>query len=107
MVTLFSLATLWAFADLWQNPNRKNIVMFALSLAGALLSKFSSGILFFAFGAFALSTRWRAVADQPAAQPEARAWRRLRWRATIKGVLWAAVFVYAFYFILSLNQTTD
>jgi hypothetical protein len=107
MVTLFSLLTLWAFADLWQNPTRKNVAMFALSLAGGLLSKFSSGILFFAFGAFALSTRWRAVAGQPTAQPEARAWRRLRWRATIKGVLWAAVFVYAFYFILSLNQTTD
>jgi 4-amino-4-deoxy-L-arabinose transferase-like glycosyltransferase len=106
-VTLFSLLTLWRFAEIWQNPNRKNAVIFGLSLAGALLSKFTAGILFFAFAAFALSTRWRAVPGQPFAKPEARAWRRLRWRATLQGILWAALAVYLFYFIFSLNQTTD
>ena len=106
-VTLFSLVTLWRFAEVWQNPNRKNAMIFALSLAGALLSKFTAGILFFAFVAFALSTRWRTVAGQPIVKPEARAWRRLRWRASLQGILWAAFAVYLFYFIFSLNQSTD
>ena len=106
-VTLFSLLALWRFAEIWQNPSRKNVVIFGLCLAGALLSKFTAGILFFAFAAFALSTRWRAVPGQPLAKPEARAWRRLRWRATLQGILWAALAVYLFYFIFSLNQTTD
>jgi Dolichyl-phosphate-mannose-protein mannosyltransferase len=106
-ITLFSLLTLWTFAGVWQDPSRKNVALFAVCLAGALLSKFSSGILFFAFGAFALSTRWRAVPGQPGTKPEIRAWRRLRWWATLKGILWAALAVYAFYFIFSLGQTTD
>ena len=106
-VTLFSLSTLWRFAEIWQNPSRKNAVLFGLSLAGALLSKFTAGILFFAFVAVALSTRWRAVSGQPIGKPEARRWRRLRWRATLQGILWAGLVVYLFYFIFSLNQSTD
>ena len=106
-VTLFSLLALWRFAEIWQNPSRKNALLFALALAGALLSKFTAGILFFAFVAFALSTRWRAVPGQPLAKPEARSWRRLRWRPTLQGILWAAVAVYLFYFLFSLNQTSD
>jgi dolichyl-phosphate-mannose--protein O-mannosyl transferase len=106
-VTLFSLVTLWRFAETWQNPSPKNAVLFGLTLAAALLSKFTAGILFFAFVASALSTRWRALPGQPIAKPEARAWRRLRWRTTLQGVFLAALVVYMFYFIFSLNQTTD
>jgi hypothetical protein len=47
------------------------------------------------------------VPGQPLAKPEARAWRRLRWRVTLQGILWAALIVYLFYFVFSLNQTTD
>src|SRR3984893_8001525 len=106
-VTLFSLVTFWRFAEIWKSPSRRNALLFALSLAGALLSKFTAGILFFAFAAFALSTRWRAVPGQPLAKTDARVWRRLRWGATLKGILWAALAVYLFYFVLSLNQSTD
>jgi len=106
-VTLFTLLTLWRFAEIWQNPVRKNAVLFGLSLAGALLSKFTAGILFFVFIVFALSTRWRAVPGQPMGKPEVRAWRRLRWRATLQGILWAALAVYLFYFVFSVHQTTD
>jgi hypothetical protein len=106
-VTLFTLLTLWRFADVWRDPTRKNVAIFGLFLAGALLSKFTAGILFFAFAAFALSTRWRPVPGQPAVKPESRAWRRLRWRSTLQGILWAALVVYVFYFVFSLNQSTD
>jgi dolichyl-phosphate-mannose-protein mannosyltransferase len=106
-VTLFSLLTLWRFAEIWQNPSRKNALFFSFCLAAALLSKFTANILFFAFLAFALSTRWRPVFGQPTAKPEARAWRRLRWRVTLRGILWAAIIVYLFYFIFSMRQPTD
>ena len=106
-VTLFAVLTVWCLASLWQDPNRGNIVRFALCLAGALLSKFSAGLLFFAFGLFALSTRWRPIPGQPLVKTEARVWRRTRWWATWKGIFGAAVIVYAIYFILSWNQTTD
>ncbi|MFZ3201889.1 MAG: glycosyltransferase family 39 protein [Candidatus Acidiferrales bacterium] len=105
-ITLFSLTTLWTFAEMWREPSRRNVRIFALNLTGALLSKFTAGILFFAFVAFALSTRWRVVAGQPNTKPEARDWRRLRRRATGRATLWAALAVYVIYFILSIHQPT-
>jgi hypothetical protein len=106
-VTFFALLTLWAFAEIWQQPEPRKVTLFALCLAGALLSKFSAGLLFFSFGLFALSTRWRAVPGQPVAKDELRAWRRLRWRATLKGIAGAALLVYVVYFVFSWNQTSD
>src|SRR5947209_5814081 len=47
VVTLFSVLTLWTFADMWQVPERTTVVKFGLALGGALLSKFSAGLLFF------------------------------------------------------------
>jgi hypothetical protein len=44
-VALFSLVTVWTFALLWQTPDLKRATFFGLSFAGALLSKFSSGLL--------------------------------------------------------------
>jgi hypothetical protein len=105
-VTLFSLLTLWTFAEVWQEPNRKNALLFGLSFAGALLSKFTAGVLFFAFVAFALSLRWRAVSG-PGNKVELPEWRRARWWATLKGILWAAAVVYAFYCIFSWHQPTN
>jgi len=106
-VTLFSLVSLWRFAEIWREPNRKNAGLFALAFAAALLSKFTAGILLFAFVAFTLSTRFRALPGQPATKPEAHLWRRLRWRFTLQGIALAAAAVYIFYFVFSVNQSTD
>ncbi len=106
-VTLFTLLALWTFAEIWREPDRKKSFLFGLCLAGAILSKFTAGILFFAFGIFAFTTRWWPVAGQPGNKPAQRVWRRLRWRSTLKGIAWASGFVYAFYFIFSIRQTTD
>ncbi|MGH9529703.1 MAG: ArnT family glycosyltransferase [Terriglobales bacterium] len=106
-VTLFSVLALWTFAEIWRKPDRKKSFLFGLCLAGAILSKFTAGILFFAFGIFAFTTRWWPVSGQPADKAEQRAWRRLRWRFTLRGIAWASAIVYIFYFIFSIRQTTD
>src|SRR5579864_8093023 len=106
-VALFCLLALWSFASVWREPSRKNVLLFALSLAGALLSKFTAGILFFAFLVFALSLRLRAVPGQPESKGEARLWRRPRRRATLLGILYAAAIVYLFYLVFSWHQPTN
>ena len=106
-VTLFSLLTLWTFASLWQWPTRRNTVIFALSFAGALLSKFSAPILLVVFLAFAIGLRWRSIPGQPDDKEELREWRRIRRRATFLGILYAGMVVYFFYLIFSLHQPTD
>jgi len=114
-VALFCVLATWTLADVYQEPTRKNVVWFALSLAGALLSKLSAPILFFVFLVFALSLRAWPLPGQPnLASPQApvigespRAWRRRRFRALLRGIFWAACMVYAVYFILSVRQPTD
>lgn len=105
-VTLFSLTTLWTFAEVCREPSRRNVAWFALSFAAALLSKFTAGILLFAFAAFAWSLHGRPVPGQPQHKTELREWRRARRRATRRGILWAALAVYIFYFVFSWNQPT-
>jgi hypothetical protein len=92
---------------MWHSPSRWTVIKFGLALAGAFLSKFSSGLLFFVFVAVALSLRWRGVPEQPTEKAALRAWRRRAWRNMAKATLWAAVFVYVFYFVLSWKQPTD
>ncbi|HJY93295.1 MAG TPA: glycosyltransferase family 39 protein, partial [Candidatus Acidoferrum sp.] len=106
-VTLFSLLTVWRFADLWQNPTKRNAFLLAMSFAGALLSKFTAGILLFVFVAFSLCTRWLPLPGQPGDKGEARGWRKLRWKLTRLGIFWAAITVYVFYFIFSIRQSTN
>ena len=106
-ITLFVLLTLWAFAGMWRTPSRGTVLRFGLAFGGALLSKFSAGLLFFCFAAFILSLRWRPALQQPADKAELRAWRRLRWRSLAKGTFFAALVVYAVYFVLSWNEPTD
>jgi len=106
-ITLFAVLTVWATASMWQSPSRGTVLRFGLALSGALLSKFSAGLLFFCFAAFILSLRWRPAPGQPADKAELRAWRRIRWWSLTKGVLLAALVVYAAYFVLSWNEPTD
>jgi len=106
-ITLFAVLTLWTLGGLWRDPSPRNTRWFALALAGALLSKFSAGVLFIAVLAFVLSTRRWPLADQPAGKAPARAWRKLRWRALRKATWLAALLVYVVYFVFSWNQPVD
>jgi len=106
-IALFAVLTLWSLGRLWSTPDSRNTCWFGLALAGALLSKFSSGILIIAIFTFILTTRRWPVADQPAAKAEARVWLKRRWRALRRGTLIAAGVVYLVYFVFSWNQAVD
>jgi Dolichyl-phosphate-mannose-protein mannosyltransferase len=106
-LALFWVLVVWQLPQMWGSPTRGTVVKFGLALAGALLSKFSSGLLFFAFVGFALSLRWKPLPAQPVERTELRRWRRRAWRNLAQGTLWAAAFVYFVYFVLSWNQSTD
>jgi len=106
-VTLFWVLTVWQLPNMWRSPTQGTVVRFGLILAGALLSKFSSGLLFFVFVAFALSLRFKPLPEQPVEKTELRRWRRRAWRNIGIGTLWAALFVYIVCLVLSWNQPTD
>lgn len=106
-VSLFWVLTVWLLPNMWRSPTRGTVVKFGLALAGALLSKFSSGLLFFVFVALALSLRCKRLPEQPVEKTELRRWRRRAWTNLAKGTLWAALFVYIVYLVLSWNQPTD
>ena len=106
-ITLFVVLTFWAFVGMWQSPSRRTILIFGLALGCALLTKFSAGLLFFCFPAYILSLRWLPLPQQPADKAELRAWRSLRLRSLAKGIVVAALVVYAVYFVLSWNEPSD
>lgn len=103
-ITLFSLLSIWSFADLYRDPARRRVWVFAACLVGALLSKFSAVALFAVFLIVVVGSRWLPMEGQPADRVEQKAWRRLRWRAAFRGVLLAGGMVYAVYALLSWNQ---
>ena len=107
VVTFFALLTLWSFASLWQSPSRTTVLRFGLLFGLTILSKFSAGILLFAFIAFRLSLRVVPLPEMPVDPVELRAWRRVRGRYLWKGIALAALTVYVVYFLLSWNQPTD
>jgi hypothetical protein len=106
-VSLFWVLTVWQLPNMWRSPTRGTIVKFGLALAGALLSKFSSGLLFFVFVGFALSLRFKPLPEQPVEKTELRRWRRRAWRNIAVGTLWSSLFVYIAYLVLSWNEPTD
>jgi 4-amino-4-deoxy-L-arabinose transferase-like glycosyltransferase len=106
-ITLFWVLAVWQLPEMWRSPSRWTIIKLGLTLAAAFLSKFSSGLLFFVFIALALSLRWRGVLEQPTEKLARRAWRRRAWWNMLKATVWAALFVYIFYFVFSWGQPTD
>jgi hypothetical protein len=106
-IALFWVLAVWQLPEMWHSPSRWTVIKFGLALAGAFLSKFSSGLLFFVFVAVALSLRWRGVPEQPTDKAALRAWRRRAWRNMASATFWAALFVYVVYFFLSWNEPTD
>jgi hypothetical protein len=106
-VTLFWVLAVWQMPAMWRSPSRATVVRYGLILAGAFLSKFSSGLLFFVFIAVVLSLRWRGVPEQPADRLARRAWRRRAWWNFAAATFYAAAFVYIFYLIFSWHQPTD
>lgn len=105
-VTFFSLLTLWTLAEMWSSGSRASIAAFGCALAGALLSKFSAGLLLIVCLIYPLTLRWLPFGqeDRASSGPKERA---RGWRNTAKGVLLAALIVYAVYFLLSWNQPTS
>jgi hypothetical protein len=106
-VALFWVLAVWQLPEMWHSPSRWTVIKFGLALAGAFLSKFSSGLLFFVFVAVALSLRCRGVPEQPTDKAALRVWRRRAWRNMASATFWAALFVYVVYFVLSWNEPTD
>jgi len=106
-IALFWVLAVWQLPEMWHSPSRWTVIKFGLALAGAFLSKFSSGLLFFVFVAVALSLRCRGVPEQPTDKAALRAWRRRAWRNMASATFWAALFVYVVYFVLSWNEPTD
>ena len=107
LVTLFWILAIWQLPRMWKSPTRRQVLYFALALAGAFLSKFSSGLLFFVFPAVAVSMRLWPLPEQPTEKKERRAWRWRAWGNIAKATLWASLFVYLVYLIFSWNESTD
>ena len=107
LITLFWVLTVWLMPRLWRSPSRKDLLLVALAFAGALLSKFSSGLLFLVFPAVSLSLRWRPLPEVPSQKAERRRWRRRALWNFLKAAAWAGFFVYAVYFIFSWHQSSD
>lgn len=107
IIVLFWLLTVWQMPNLWRSPGRSTLIKFSLALAGALLSKFSAGLLVLVFPAVVLSLRLRLLPEQPVELLELRKWRRLAWWNMVKGTAWAGVFVYFVYLLFSWHQPTN
>ena len=79
-LALFWVLVVWQLPQMWRSPTHGTVVKFGLALAGAFLSKFSSGLLLFVFVGFALSLRCKPLPEQPLDKLERRRWRRRAWR---------------------------
>jgi hypothetical protein len=97
-IAAFTVLTLFTAASLWRSPGWMRGVGFGLSLAGALLAKFSALILLLALAVFVLSLWIRPISGNPS---------NLRTRAALVGIACALAAVYAFYLVFSWNQSTS
>jgi len=106
-VTLFSLIALWHLGEIWAVPSPKNAWLFGAALGASLVSKFTGLLIIPVIIVLFVQTRFWPTAAQPLKKDENRAWRRARRRCILQGIVWAALFVYVVYFILSWNQPDD
>jgi 4-amino-4-deoxy-L-arabinose transferase-like glycosyltransferase len=97
-IALFGLLAIWTFASVWSRPNLKNIVRFGLCLSGALLTKFTAGLL---LPCFAILGVWFILRKLPAAPS---AWQSVR--GVVAGIALASLIVYSFYFLLFWKTPT-
>jgi hypothetical protein len=100
-VAAFSVLALFTAASLWRYPDWTRGMMFGLSLAGALLAKFSAIFLLVALALFVLSLWLRPLREDP---PNSRA-RRLR--PTLLGIGCTLAVAWVFYLVFSWNQSTS
>ena len=106
-VTLFTLIALWQLGEIWAVPSPRNALLFGLAIGASLLSKFTGLLMVPVVLLLFAHTRFWPTAAQPVKTHDRKAWRRARWRCVLRGALWAGIFVYLVYFILSWNQPND
>jgi hypothetical protein len=106
-VTLFTLIALWQLGEIWAVPSSRNALLFGSALGAAALSKFTGLLIIPVILVLFLQTRFWPTAGQPIDKDERKIWRRARWRCVLRGILWAALFGYVVYFVLSWNQPDD
>lgn len=106
-VTLFSLIALWQLGEIWAAPSPRNALLFGLALGAALVSKFTGLLIILVIIVLFVQTRFWPTAAQPVNKQERKVWRRARWRCVMRGLLWAALLLYVFYFVLSWHQPDD
>lgn len=105
-VTLFWILAIWQLPQMWKSPSRRQVIYLGLAMAGAFLSKFSSGLLFVVFPAVAISMRFWPLPGQPTEKKERRAWRWRAWGNIGKATVWASLVVYLIYLVFSWNEPT-
>ena len=97
-VALFSLWTMWYFASLWKEPIPRNALLFAASLAAALLTKFSAVFL---FPTILLCWAWFRFSNEsssvPGASAQAGRGRFGREQLAVGAMLLSVIVVYLFY----------
>jgi hypothetical protein len=97
-IAAFTVLALFTAASLWRFPGWTRGVVFGLSLAAALLAKFSALILLPTLAVFVLSLWIRPISDNPS---------NLRFRSALLATGCALAAVYAFYLVFSWNQSTS
>ena len=99
-LAFFTSWALWTFGSLWRDPDTKNAISFAIALSGAMLSKFSSILIFpalvLAVASFSVEEAYRAhnLTWEALTAP----WRR-RLGVLIAGFTGSLGIVYVFYFV--------
>ncbi|HKF25506.1 MAG TPA: glycosyltransferase family 39 protein [Candidatus Acidoferrum sp.] len=96
-IALFALLATWTFVSLWNAPTWPRTLIFAVCFSGALLTKFTSGLL---LPTFLLTATWLSLRSAP----PRKLWRRAG--LFLAAVCIAALIVYALYFFLFWDNDT-